>query len=212
MAINLPEGTDTIIDGAAAADEPERTPGFGAVGANDDAAPSVGDDSDDDDVTTGKERTAAAPPKPADAKAAIGDAKAKLGEAAAGLKDHATDRAREYAVMGKDRATETLHSVSKMIEDAAATVDEKVGGQLGDYARQASDAVKDFATTLEGKDVDELFEQAREAIAKSPGIAIGAAAAIGFAISRIAKSGFGPAAGAAASGTDLANADHSNKG
>ena len=207
MANTLPEGTDTIIDGAAAADLPDGAPGFGATGENDAAAPAQGssDDDVDDEPEEADERKNAAPkaaaPKAGDARAAIGDAKAKLGEAAAGLKDQATDRAREYAVMGKDRATETLHNFSKMIEDAAATVDDKVGAQYGDYARQAAETVKGFAASLEGKDVDELFEQARDAVAKSPAIAVGAAAAIGFVLSRIAKSGFSPPA---AGGPDVA--------
>lgn len=197
MAINLPEGTDSIIDGAAASDQPYATPGFGGTGANDATAPAVGADGGLGERDDGGDDAAAAP-QPADAKAAMGDAKAKLGDAASGLKGQATDRAREYAVMGKDRATETLHGVSKMIEDAAATVDDKVGTQYGDYARQAAETVKGFAASLEGKDVDELFAQARDVIAKSPAIAIGAAAAIGFALSRIAKTGFGPVAPAPA--------------
>lgn len=200
MATNLPEGTDSIITGAAASDEPEGTPGFGATGANDEGKPtwSAADIGDDE----GGKPAPGTVPTPADAKAAVGDAKAKLGEAAAGLKEQAADRAREYALIGKDRTTETLHGVSKMIEDAAATVDDKVGAQYGDYARQAAETVKGFATTLEGKDVDELFAQARDVIAKSPAIAIGAAAALGFVLSRVAKSGFGPAA--PAQGADVA--------
>lgn len=116
-------------------------------------------------------------------------AKEKLTEKASDLKGQAADKARVYAVQGKDKATEALDGVSKLVEDAAAQIDEKVGEQYGVYARQAAQAIAGFSSTLRDKDVDDLFAEARDAVRKSPAIAIGAAAALGFVVARVIKAG-----------------------
>lgn len=105
------------------------------------------------------------------------------------LKGQAYDRVLGLAQQGKDRAADSLDNLIKLVEEAAGTIDQKVGTQYGDYARRASDAVQGLATTLREKEVDELVEDARTAIAKSPAIAIGAAAAIGFVVARLVKAG-----------------------
>lgn len=119
----------------------------------------------------------------------------KIEEKASDLKGQATDKAREFAVQGKDKAATALDNVVKLVEDAAGAIDEKVGNQYGDYARRAGESVAGFANTLRSKDVDELFQDAREAVKKSPAIAIGAAAAVGFLLARVIKSASSPAAG-----------------
>src|SRR3546814_16333084 len=55
--------------------------------------------------------------------------------------------------------------------------------------RRAADSVSGFADTLRTKDVDELLDDARALVRKSPVIAIGTAAAIGFALVRLVKAG-----------------------
>lgn len=106
------------------------------------------------------------------------------GEASA-LKYQASTKAREAAVMGKDKAAGAVGSIAKLLEDTAATVDEKFGKQYGDYARSAADSVSGFASTLESKDLDELATSARDFVKKSPGVAVGAAAVAGFVIARL---------------------------
>ena len=105
------------------------------------------------------------------------------------LTGQAGDRIRAFAEDGKARASGVLDELAQTIEDAATTIDEKVGAQFGGYARNASTAVSDFSRTLADKDVDDLVEDAREFVKKSPGIAIGAAAAIGFVLARVIQSG-----------------------
>jgi ElaB/YqjD/DUF883 family membrane-anchored ribosome-binding protein len=117
----------------------------------------------------------------------------KIEEKASDLKSQATDKARELAVQGKDKTVGALDNVVKLVEEAAGTIDEKVGTQYGAYARRASESVAGFASTLRAKDVDELFQDAREAVKKSPAIAIGAAAAVGFLLARVIKSASSPA-------------------
>jgi ElaB/YqjD/DUF883 family membrane-anchored ribosome-binding protein len=105
------------------------------------------------------------------------------------LKDQATDKARGYAEEGKARATAGLESVAKMIGDSATQIDEKLGASYGDYARRAADAVSGFSDTLRDKQVDDLIDDARGFVRRSPALAIGAAAAAGFVIARLIKAG-----------------------
>ncbi|MES2988273.1 MAG: hypothetical protein V4808_10235 [Pseudomonadota bacterium] len=108
----------------------------------------------------------------------------------------AADRARAFAGEGKERATGALDEVAKMFEGAAGDVDEKLGEQYGQYARSAAKGISNFSESLRGKEVDDLVADATAFVKKSPVIAVGAAAAIGFVIARLLKSGIDAAADA----------------
>jgi ElaB/YqjD/DUF883 family membrane-anchored ribosome-binding protein len=123
------------------------------------------------------------------AKGKTEDVKAKVKADMNNFKAKATDSAKAAAEKGKDRATEAVGSIGKLIRDSAATIDENVGKQYGDYARGAADAVDGFADKLEAKEVDDIVEDARQFVRKSPAVAIGAAAAIGFVLARLVRSG-----------------------
>lgn len=127
---------------------------------------------------------------------ALQDAKAKIGEQAIGLKEQAADKARDYAAVGKDKAVAGLDNVIRLIDEAATTVDDKAGQQYGDYVRRAGEAVAGVATSLRDKDVDQLIDDARTVVRKSPALAIGAAIAVGFVAARLVKSGQDAASGA----------------
>ncbi len=120
-------------------------------------------------------------------------AKGKMKDAAkeqvSNLKTQASDAARSAASRGKERTGEAMDSISRLIRDSAATIDEKVGAQYGDYARNAADTVESWAGKVNTKEVDDILEDARSFVRKSPAIAIGAAAIIGFALVRLVKSG-----------------------
>ena len=120
--------------------------------------------------------------KTADATQAIKDGAAKYGA-------QATDRLRTLADTGKARAGSALGQISTMIDDAAGQVDDRLGAQYGDYARSAASSLSAFSTQIENKNVDELLDDARDFVRKSPGVAIGIAAAIGFALARVVQSG-----------------------
>ena len=97
--------------------------------------------------------------------------------------------ARDAANSGKDKATSTLSEVSAMAEDVASALDDKVGPQYGDYARKAADAVSGLAETLKSKEIDDLLNDARNFVRQRPAVAIGAAAALGFVLTRIVRAG-----------------------
>lgn len=110
-------------------------------------------------------------------------------DSAAKLSKEAGDKARAYAEDGKTRAGGALDELARMMTDAAGTVDEKLGAQYGQYARGAADAVSGFSESLKKKNFDDLIEDARGFVKKSPAVAIGTAAAIGFVLVRLIKSG-----------------------
>jgi len=114
---------------------------------------------------------------------------AKVKAQASGLADEAVEAARTAANSGKDKAAEALGGFSKLAEDAAAQVDERLGKNYGQYARKASSSVADFAELLQNKDVDAIIEDAKAFVRKSPVVAIGAAAAVGFLLTRLIKIG-----------------------
>lgn len=125
--------------------------------------------------------TTTASERPMDA-ATLKDSAAKYGTQAA-------DKARAFADMGKDRATDALGQLSQLLTDAAGQVDEKLGAQYGDYARTAAGQVSTFADQLKAKDVDAIVDEARGYIRKSPGVAIGIAATLGFVLARVVQAG-----------------------
>ncbi len=120
--------------------------------------------------------------KLADAKQAIVDGSGKASRQAA-------TKARSLADTGKEKAGGALDQLSQILHDTAGDVDEKFGEQYGHYARSAAGSVSSFADTVKSKNVDDLLDDLRDFARKSPGIAIGVAAALGFALARIAQSG-----------------------
>ncbi|WP_176595555.1 MULTISPECIES: hypothetical protein [Sphingobium] len=103
------------------------------------------------------------------------------------LKDQASKTAKSAAGVAKDKTGSAMQSLAKLISDTAGTVDAKLGPQYGDYARQAAESVAGAAKTLDSKDVDQLMTEARDFVRKSPAVAIGAAAVVGFVLMRLAK-------------------------
>lgn len=154
MTEQLPEGTDTIVDG----DTPTGTP---------------------DGETTG----------------AADKASGAFFERIEQFRTQGYDKARDYAVTGKDKATGALDDLLATINDAAGQIDGKIGAQYGDYARKAAESLGGFNEALKGKDVDELFADARALIARAPAVAVGTAAVLGFVIARLAKAGIDEAKG-----------------
>lgn len=94
-------------------------------------------------------------------------------------------KGKELATEGKVKTSEGLRSLSRTINDNAHQVDEKLGAKYGEYARSASTALDDYAAKLDQKSVDDLVEDGRQFVRKSPGTAIGIAAVAGFMLSRL---------------------------
>lgn len=117
-----------------------------------------------------------------------GGIRQQLTEARGKIGEQASDKVRGLAEMGKERAGGALDQLAQMLTDAAGQVDGKLGAQYGQYARTAAEQVQGFSASVRDKDLDELLNDAREVVRKSPAVAIGAAAAIGFVLARLIQS------------------------
>ncbi|MBV9931422.1 MAG: hypothetical protein JO013_10825 [Alphaproteobacteria bacterium] len=177
----LPEGTDHIINGAMATDD------TGGAGGGFVASAGGGDDTGG--TAKGAGGTAMATTSSDGDGGAGGGVREQLTSQVEALRGQAGDRVREFADGGKTRASDALEELSRIVADTADSIDERLGGQYGEYARKASDAVSGFADTLRRTEVDDLYENVREAVRKSPGVAIGIAAVVGFTLARLAKAG-----------------------
>ena len=105
------------------------------------------------------------------------------------LSGQAADKARGLVGQGLERGGEALANVSKLVGDTAAGLDDRLGPEYGDYARRAATALEEAADKVAAKNPDELIDDTREFVRKSPGVALAGAAVIGFALVRLVKAG-----------------------
>jgi ElaB/YqjD/DUF883 family membrane-anchored ribosome-binding protein len=136
-------------------------------------------------MATSKTKSEAAKPK----KAAVVKAETKetLRDQAQTVVGQARDKAKDAANQGKEKASGAMNGLAEIVENIAKTIDEKAGTQYGDYARKAASAVSGAAESLQSKEVEELVDNARDFVRKRPAVAIGAAAAVGFVLTRLIK-------------------------
>jgi hypothetical protein len=92
----------------------------------------------------------------------------KVREGRGKLAGQAADKTRGLVGQGLERGSEALANVSKLVGDTAAGLDERLGEEYGDYARKAAGAIEDVANNLASKDPDELIEDTRNFVRKSP--------------------------------------------
>lgn len=97
-------------------------------------------------------------------------------------------KGKELAIEGKAKASDALAHLGKAVGDNAGQIDERFGQQYGDYARSASRSLQETAAKIDAKSVDEIGEDAREFVRKSPGLALGLAAVAGYMIARLFRS------------------------
>jgi hypothetical protein len=173
----LPEGTDHILTGAM--QKGERGVGGGGGGRTNPGEGFIGEGAADADDTGGTAMT----------EDTRGRAATMLRDGVSGLRQQATDRVRSFADDGKTRASESLDELSRAVEEAAQMIDERMGEQYGDYARRAAEAVSTFSTNLRERDVDDIYEDVAGYVRKSPGVAIGVAAIVGFTLVRLVRAG-----------------------
>ena len=114
----------------------------------------------------------------------------KVREGRGKLAGQAADKTRGLVGQGLERGSEALANVSRLVGDTATGLDDRLGQEYGDYARKAAGAIEDVANNLASKDPDELIEDTRNFVRKSPGVALAGAAIVGFALARLVKSGF----------------------
>ncbi len=161
----LPEGTDQIVNGAAANEGSGTDSGGGFV-----ARGSNGGSTTDKLVTQVRDQVT-------------------------NLRGQAGDKLRVVADDGKSKATTLLDDLAGIIEDAARSIDDRLGEDYGDYAHRASSAVSGFAGRVRDKSVDDIIDDTRDVVRRSPAVAIAAAAVVGFALMRVVRTGLDQAGG-----------------
>lgn len=178
----LPEGTDKITDGAMdttlqsspTAEQFENTGAVAATGNESgqrDASGNVGIDSD-----TGNSGSASG----------LID---RVRNSGGKISGQAADKARGLVGQGLERGADALANVGRLVGETADGLDERLGEEYGDYARRAAGAIENAASSIASKDADELIDDTRQFIRKSPGVALAGAAIVGFAVARLLKSG-----------------------
>ena len=116
-----------------------------------------------------------------------GEQPARLKDQARQTASKAGSKARSAAEEGKSKASETIKNVAASTRDAASQFEDTQAAPLTSYVNSAADRIEQFGNTIDEKSVDELLDDLREMVRRSPAIAVGAATAVGFALSRFAK-------------------------
>jgi ElaB/YqjD/DUF883 family membrane-anchored ribosome-binding protein len=179
---DLPEGTDTVIDTDATPALPEGT-GANAGGGDISANTTLVRETEIPAPAGDAERPVTGSGNPESGLAQ------RLRDGGEKLTSQAGERARGFVTQGLERSSEALSNVSRLVGDTAAGLDERLGPEYGEYARRAASAIENTANAIASKDPDELIEDTRNFVRNSPGVAIAAAAVVGFAVARLFKSG-----------------------
>ena len=174
---NLPEGTDKIIPGAMETEPEISNSGVIATPAQ-----------------RGRKRTGAGRGQSGSSRGGGGSSVGggimeKVRSGGDKLSEQAADKARGFVGQGIERSAEALANVSKLVGDTASGLEERLGPEYGDYARRAAETLESTANRLASKDPDELIDDTRDFIRKSPGVALAGAAIVGFALARLVKPG-----------------------
>lgn len=198
----LPEGTDTIIEGGGAGGSSGGTGRSGSTsggGSPSTASNSTGgrtamtaSDSGTDSLITGStsdQGRSTGGNTSSGSSDGSGGIRGMISTAGTKARDEAASRARGFVEQGLTSSSAALGNVASIIEDTVEQIGERLGPQYADYARTASQTVNRYATTLQNKDPDELVDDARELVRKSPGIALAGAAIVGFGLVRLLKAG-----------------------
>jgi hypothetical protein len=195
----LPEGTDKIIVGASTA---TTSMGGGDTGGDTGGASAVNEDTDvlvvdidergsESAAPTGLSAGTGPTPDEPVSSGAPGGGKVigKIRSGGEKLSGKAADKARGLVGQGLERGAEALANVGRMVGDTADGIEERLGAEYGEYARRAAGAIEDAANNLASKDPDELIDDTRNFVRKSPGVALAGAAVVGFALARLIKAG-----------------------
>ncbi len=130
-------------------------------------------------------------PAAADPVAAKTDRLATIKAEAGKLKTEASTKARSAAEEGKTKAAETLGSVSHVTREAADKLKGTQAEPLANIINSAADSVESFAQRMREKSVDDIIDDTRELVRRSPVLVIAVAAAAGFIVSRFLKASRG---------------------
>jgi ElaB/YqjD/DUF883 family membrane-anchored ribosome-binding protein len=190
----LPDGTDTVIEGAA------NTESGGTVTVEDTALvtqreiPAPGPESERPVIGSGSPEGGLATGGSSGGNGDLesssqGSIVERIRSGREQFSNQAGEKARGLVSQGLERTSEALANVARMVGDTAPGIEERLGADYGDYARRAAGSIENVANTIASKDPDELMEDTRNFVRNSPGIALAGAAVVGFVVARLLKTG-----------------------
>lgn len=122
---------------------------------------------------------------------AAADHAAKLREQASKLGHEAADTARRIGNEGLGKASSAMSGLAKSAHDLGDRVGhtgDETRAKVGEFAHKAGERLDSYANKLRDKDIDDVVSDVRESVRRNPAIAVGAAVAIGFLLSRLFRS------------------------
>jgi hypothetical protein len=122
----------------------------------------------------------------------MGDSTEPTTSAAAQVVPALRDQAGKLADKSVASGVDAAQAVGKAAESAAQALDESLPA-LAVYVRQAATYTNQLADSLRDKKAEELLATAVNWSKQPPLLALAGAAALGFALSRVVKSGVAPA-------------------
>lgn len=125
--------------------------------------------------------------------------------------EEARERVRQGAEQGKGRVEETLADVAGATESAADDLEQRGEAQLANLARQAASQFTSLADSLQNRNADELLGDAQRLAQTNPAMFLGGSVGVGFALSRLFRSG-GEGAGSHGAGAGGSSASHPRAG
>lgn len=202
----LPEGTDKVIAGASSTGGggTSGTSGSGGSGTGRTSGTGLGGTGAPGDVdgeVLVASDTTVATIAPADTSTgstsgtASGSGKVidKLRSGSEKLSGQAAGKARDFVGQGIEKSAEALANVGRMVGETAPSLDDKLGADYGNYARRAAEAIESAASSIASKNADELIDDTRNFVRKSPAVALAGAAVAGFVMARLIKTGLSAA-------------------
>ncbi len=101
--------------------------------------------------------------------------------------------AKSAATSGKGMAADAVHGLADAARQMAGKLEDgkpdSGNAKAAEYARKAADGMDRFSSSLRDREIEEIVDDARNAVRQNPAIAVGAAALIGFALARFLKGG-----------------------
>jgi hypothetical protein len=174
---DLPEGTDKVVDGAMNTDN-EQVENTGVIATSGGSRKRTGGGGS-------RKRTGGS-----DSGGGTGNAimeKVRSGRKRQALRSRPLTRLAISSARVSIVRPKALANVGKLVGDTAGGLDERLGEEYGNYARRAAETLENTANRLASKDPDELIDDTRDFIRKSPGVALAGAAIVGFALATAGK-------------------------
>ena len=104
------------------------------------------------------------------------------------LRSHAGGTVRGMAEQAKSQVAGSLDGLVQLAHEIVSRLGAADSSPVARFGHQAAGALSDWSATVHDKSVDELLEDSRAIVRRSPALALGVAVATGFALSRFLRS------------------------